>query len=109
MRLHRAGGARLLPAAYGIPWVPEIPCQWRRGTEPGVTAVTNIFGISDDPAPDTPPRETPPPPSGTSDGPPPDPPAGGARPAAAGTSDGPAPDAQPRAARPPAPGISDDP
>src|SRR5215470_2901932 len=68
MRLHRAGGARLLPAAYGIPWVPEIPRQWRRGTEPGVTAVTNVFGIPDDPAVDNDaaraqPREGPPPPS----------------------------------------------
>src|SRR5215469_17373407 len=89
MRLHRAGGARLLPAAYGIPWVPEIPRQWRRGTEPGVTAVTNVFGIPDDPAAGTQPRA--------------------AHPPAPGIPDDPAAGTQPRAAHPPAPGIPDDP
>src|SRR5215469_15740331 len=83
MRLHRAGGARLLPAAYGIPWVPEIPRQWRRGTEPGVTAVTNVFGIPDDPAAGTQRRAAPPP--------------------APANSGGPAAGPQPRGARPPNP------
>src|SRR5215469_262943 len=109
MRLHRAGGARLLPAAYGIPWVPEIPRQWRRGTEPGVTAVTNVFGIPDDPAAGTQPRAAHPPAPGI-----PDDPAAGTQPRAAhppapGIPDDPAAGTQPRAAHPPAPGIPDDP
>src|SRR5579864_8453723 len=76
--------SRLLPAAYGIPWVPEIPRQCRQGTEPGVTAVTNVFGIPDDPAAGTQPRA--------------------ARPPTPGTPDDPAAGTQPRAARPPTPG-----
>src|SRR5215472_1681895 len=100
MRLHRAGGARLLPAAYGIPWVPEIPRQWRRGTEPGVTAVTNIFGISDDPAPDPQPREARPISPGNSDNPATGIDAAGRQPR---KSDDAAAGPQPRGARPPAP------
>src|SRR5260221_7452372 len=58
----------LAPAAYGIPWVPEIPSQWQQGTEPGVTAVTTVFGNTAWPAPSSdpggpqPPQAPPPPP-----------------------------------------------
>src|SRR5215472_15848226 len=122
MRLHRADARGLLPAAYGIPWVPEIPRQWRQGTEPGVTAVTNIFGNSDGPAPDNDAagrqrRQTRPPTPRNSDGPAPDNNAAGrqpreTRPPTPGNPDGPAPDndaagRQPRETRPPTPGNPD--
>src|SRR5258708_34877987 len=61
----------LAPAAYGIPWVPEIPSQWQQGTEPGVTAVTTVFGNTAWPAPSSdpggpqPPQARPPAPANT--------------------------------------------
>src|SRR5258708_28181052 len=76
-----------------MPWVPEIPSQWQQGTEPGVTAVTTVFGNTAWPAPSSdpggpqPPQARPPAPANT------------AWPAPSSDPGGP----QPPQARPPAP------